>query len=108
MEFEINGVRWNIVFAPSYSDRLKRSDGSKTVGVAFLDETTIYLSNRLRGAFLRRVLAHELVHSFCLSYSIFMNIDEEEHLADWVATYGTELVYLLDDLMTSINRAKTA
>lgn len=108
MGFEINDVKWNIAFVPPQSDRLTRSDGSKTVGVAFLDETTIYLSSCLRGTFLRRVLAHELVHSFCLSYSIFMNIDEEEHLADWVATYGAELVYLLDDLMTSINRAKTA
>lgn len=105
MEFEINGVKWNIVFVSSCSDRLKRSDGSKTVGVAFLDETTIYLSNRLRGAFLRRVTAHELVHAFCLSYSIFMNIDEEERLADWVATYGTELVYLLDNLMAILKEA---
>lgn len=108
MEFEINGVKWNIVFVPSYSDRLKRSDGSKTVGVAFLEETTIYLSNRLKGAFLRRVTAHELVHAFCLSYSIFMSIDEEERLADWVATYGSELVYLLDDLMLVLSKTKTA
>lgn len=104
MEFEINGVKWNIVFVPSYSDRLKRSDGSKTVGVAFLEETTIYLSNCLKGAFLRRVMAHELVHAFCLSYSVFMSIDEEERLADWVATYGSELVYLLDDLIEILNR----
>lgn len=104
MKFEINGVKWNIVFVPPQSNRLTRSDGSKTVGVAFLDETTIYLSNRLRGAFMRRVTAHELCHAFCLSYSIFMSIDEEERLADWVATYGTELVYLLDDLMVALKK----
>lgn len=104
MEFEINGVKWNIVFVPPQSYRLMRSDGSKTVGVAFLDETTIYLSNCLKGAFLRRVTAHELVHAFCLSYSVFMSIDEEERLADWVATYGTELVYLLDDLMVALKK----
>lgn len=108
MEFEINGIKWNIIFVSPYDDRLMRSDGSKTVGVAFLDETTIYLSNRLRGAFLRRVTAHELVHAFCLSYSIFMSIDEEERLADWVATYGTELVYLLDDLMCAMKKAYIA
>lgn len=104
MEFEINGVKWNIVFVTSCSDRLKRSDGSKTVGVAFLEETTIYLSECLKGAFLRRVMAHELVHAFCLSYSIFISIDEEERLADWVATYGTELIYLLDDLLEVLKR----
>lgn len=108
MEFEINGIKWNIVFISPQSDRLKRSDGSKTVGVAFLDENTIYISKLVHGAFLKRVLAHELVHAFCLSYSIFMSIDEEERLADWVATYGTELVYLLDDLMCVIKKAHIA
>lgn len=105
MEFEINGVKWNIVFVPPQSNRLTRSDGSKTVGVAFLEETTIYISKTAHGAFLRRILAHELVHAFCLSYSIFMSVDEEERLADWVATYGTELMYLLDDLLQILERA---
>lgn len=104
MKFEINGVEWKIVFVPSWSDRLKRSDGSKTVGVAFLEENTIYISNCLKGAFLKRVVAHELCHALCMSYDIRMSIDEEERLADWVATYGTELVYLLDDLIMILER----
>lgn len=99
MGFEINGVKWDVVFVPPQSDRLKRSDGSRTVGVTFLEENTIYLSKCLKGAYMRRVVAHELVHAFCMTYNIHMSIDEEERLADWVATYGTELVYLLDDLM---------
>lgn len=108
MEFKINSIKWNIEFVSPHSDRLTRSDGSRTVGVAFLDENTIYISKTAHGAFLRRILAHELVHAFCLSYSIFMSIDEEERLADWVATYGTELVYLLDDLMGVISKTKIA
>lgn len=104
MEFKINGVEWNIVFVSPQSDRLKRSDGSRTVGVAFLDENTIYIAKTVRGAFLKQVLAHELVHAFCLSYSLYMDIEEEEKLADWVATYGTELVYLLDDLLEILKR----
>lgn len=108
MEFEINERKWNIVFVSPWSDRLTRSDGTRTVGVAFLDENTIYISKTAHGAFLRRILAHELVHAFCLSYSIFMSIDEEERLADWVATYGTELVYLLDDLMGTLKKAYIA
>lgn len=108
MEFEINGRKWDIVFVSPWSDRLERSDGSRTVGVAFLGESTIYIAKTAHGSFLRRILAHELVHAFCLSYSIFMSIEEEERLADWVATYGAELVYLLDDLMTVMNRVKIA
>lgn len=108
MEFEINGVKWNIEFVQPWSDRLTRSDGSRTVGVAFLNENTIYIAKTAHGAFLRRILSHELVHAFCLSYSIFISIDEEERLADWVATYGTELVYLLDDLMETLKKAYIA
>lgn len=104
MNFEINGVKWDIVFVPPQSDRLKRSDGSRTVGVTFLEENTIYIAKCLKGAFLKRVVAHELVHAFCLSYLIYLNIDEEERLADWVATYGTELVYILDDLIRILER----
>jgi hypothetical protein len=67
-----------------------------------MPKRAVFLSNKLRGAFLRKVLAHELVHCFMFSYSIHIPIEEEEYIADWVATYGTDLIYLLDDLMRGI------
>jgi hypothetical protein len=33
-----------------------------------------------------------------------MPIEQEEYLADFIATYGTELIYLLDDLMSVVIR----
>lgn len=104
MEFKINGVKWNIVFVSPYDDRLTRSDGSRTVGMTDGNKNIVCISNRLRGAYLRRVLTHEITHCFCFSFSIHMSIDEEERLADWIATYGTELVYLLDDLMVVLGK----
>lgn len=105
--FEINGIEWKIEFVMPWSTVLMRSDGSKTVGVTDRNKNTIYLSKTLRGAFMRRVVAHELCHAFCMSYDVYMPIDEEERLADWISLYGTELVYLLDDLM-SVLRKRTA
>ncbi len=102
--FEINRVKWNIEFVPVTSPFLTRSDGSQSVGVTDANTATVYLSNRLKGAFLRRVVAHELCHTFCFSYSIHMPMEQEEYLADWVSLYGTDLIYLLDDLMGSLNR----
>lgn len=99
MEFEINGRKWKILFVSPYDDRLKRSDGSRTVGMTDGNKNIVCISNRLRGAFLRKVVAHELTHCFIFSFDLDMSIEEEERLADWIATYGTELVYLLDDLM---------
>lgn len=104
MEFEINGRKWNIIFVSPYDDRLMRSDGSRTVGMTDGNKNIVCISNRLRGAFLRRVVAHELCHSFVISFDIYMPLEEEERLADWIATYGTELVYLLDDLMLALKK----
>ena len=100
--FEINGVLWKIKFENPNSEQLKRSDGSRTVGVTDFNEKTVFLSNLLVGAFLKRVMAHELCHCFCFSYDIHLDIDEEERMADFIATYGEELLYLLDDIMREI------
>lgn len=100
--FVINGIEWNIVCVNSNSSYLMRSDGSITVAVTDWNDKCVYMSNVLRGGFLRRVMAHELCHCFCFSYDVYMPIEEEERLADWISLYGTELVYLLDDLMATV------
>lgn len=100
--FEINGIVWEIIYVNPFSNDLRRSDGTLTVGVTDMPKRVVFLSNRLKGAFLRKVLAHELVHCFMFSYDIHIPIEEEEFIADWVATYGTDLIYLLDDLMRNI------
>lgn len=106
--FVINGYEWNIVFVNPSSDNLRRSDGSITVGVTDFNTKCVYLSNLLKGAFLRKVMAHELTHCFCFSYGIEMDIEEEEFMADWISLYGTDLVYLLDDLMQTMKKAYIA
>lgn len=102
--FEINGIDWKIEWCSPTDDNLRRSDGSLTVGMTDNNTKTIYLSDRLSGEFPRKVCAHELVHAFCMSYGVYMNIEEEEFMADWVSIYGEELVYLLDDIMRGILR----
>lgn len=97
--FEINGYTWRLVFVNNNSEKLMRSDGSITVGMTDWSDGCVYLSDKLHGSFLRRVLAHELCHCFCFSYDVIMPIEEEEYLANWISLYGSELVYLLDDLM---------
>ena len=103
--FIINSITWSIKFVEPYSDYLRRSDGSLTVGVTDFPKRTVYLSELLKGAFLRKVMAHELTHCFCFSYNIVLDIDEEERMADFIATYGEELIYLLDDIMSNIKYA---
>ena len=103
--FIINGIQWNIVFVEQYDYNLRRSDGSITVGVTDFPQRTVFLSNLLKGAFLRKVMAHELCHCFCFSYDLTFDIEEEERMADFMATYGEELIFLLDDVMRNIRYA---
>ena len=102
MSFRINGIEWNIVWVHSSSANLRRSDGTITVGVTDFGTKCVYLSRALHGEFLKKVMAHELCHCFCFSYNIVMSVDEEERLADWIATYGEDLIYLLDDIMRTM------
>ena len=102
--FEINGIDWEIEWCSPTDDNLRRSDGSLTFGETDNRTKCIYLSDRLSGEFLRKVTAHELVHCFCFSYGVLMDIEQEEFMADWISRYGEELVYLLDDIMRGILR----
>lgn len=106
--FRINGIEWEIIYVNPFSDDLRRSDGTLTVGVTDMQKRSVFLSNRLAGAFLRKVLAHELVHCFMFSYFINIPIDQEEFIADWISVYGEELIYLLDDLMQTMKKAYIA
>lgn len=98
-DFVINGIRWNIQYVNSDNHKLIRSDGSRTVGMTDWNTCTVYLDHNLRGAYLERVLCHELCHCICFSYGIHMSIRQEELLADWVSLYGREVVELLDELL---------
>ena len=57
--FTINGIKWNIVFVPPNSKELLRSDKTRTVGVTDWNKRTVFLSDRLKGGFLRKVANYE-------------------------------------------------
>ena len=97
--FTINGRDWDIVFVPPQSKHLMRSDGSVTVGVTDGNYDTVFVADNVSDSFLRKILCHELCHCFCMSYNVVIPIEQEELIADWIANYGADLIYLLDDLM---------
>jgi len=101
----INGQRWRIYNVSPTSMRLVRPDGTRTIGMTDGSSRTIYLANSLRGRMRDKVMAHELVHAFNFSYGIYMDIDQEEFMADWVSRYGRELIYILDNIMSQVKRA---
>lgn len=98
LKFELNGIQWQIVWVDNKNSLLSRTDGSMSVGVTDMNTHCIYLAKSLHGAFWRKVLIHELCHCVCMSYDIYMPIEQEEMLCDFVATYGDQVFDIVDIL----------
>ena len=98
LNFELNGIQWQIVWVDNKNSLLSRTDGSMSVGVTDMNTHCIYLAKSLHGAFLRKVIIHELCHCVCMSYNIYMPIEQEEMLCDFVATYGDQVFEIVDIL----------
>lgn len=108
MEFTINGVKWGVQFVRGTDNRLRRSDGVLTLGVTDWNDKMIYLSDALHGDLLERVLCHELTHTVCFSWGIYLPIEYEEWLCNFMADHGKEIIYLLDKLLQSMERRRFA
>ena len=67
-EFYMNGLRWRVRFTYPTDRVLVDRTGALTIGVTDPQSMTIYLSNKLRGEFLTRVVLHELSHAMMYSY----------------------------------------
>lgn len=102
--FTINGYQWEIVFCNPNSENLRRSDGSRTVGMTDWSDKCVYLSDMLQGGFLRKVFIHEVCHAAVFSYGIELDIMQEEFLCDFVATYGDEIFEVVDDMFAVLKK----
>ena len=104
MNFVVNGIEWNLILVEPYSDNLKRSDNTITLGVTDNNAKTIYINNRLSDAMFDKVLCHELCHVASFSYNLHIDIQTEEIIADFLSTYGREIFDIADDLLRRFMR----
>lgn len=80
----INGVEWSVKLVSPLHTKLYRRNGSRSVGVCDNYTKTIYIRQDLNRRMIQKVLVHELVHAILFSYSIKMDLDTEEHLANLI------------------------
>lgn len=92
MKIIINNIPWKIKVIPASSEDLRRYNGTMTIGMTDANTNTIYISKDLKGQIIYDVLCHELVHAYCFSYNIFMDIEDEEHMAQFISEFGKEIV----------------
>ena len=86
--FNINGENWKIFLVSNNHPALLRSDGSSTIGSCDDNTKSIYILEDLNDEYLKRVLCHEITHACMFSYDIMLTAEQEEMLADLLATYG--------------------
>lgn len=104
MKFMMNGIEWNVYKVPAYSDMLRRSDNSYTVGMCDFPKRSIFLCDKLSGQFLRKVFIHEVCHSAVFSYGLELDAMQEEFLCDFIATYGDEIFEVVDDMFAVLKK----
>lgn len=102
--FVVNSHFWKIEICENFCEKLMRSDGTFSVGVTELDSRTIFIAKSVKGRFFEKVLCHELCHVFCMEYGYVLPIETEEIVAGFVATYGRNVIELLDNLLGNIQK----
>ena len=108
-EFYMNGLRWRVRFTYPTDRVLVDRTGTLTIGVTDSATMTIYLSNKLRGEFLTRVVLHELSHAMMYSYHYLDEIhryckkrywvDMEELIANLIANQAKEIFQRAYDIV---------
>lgn len=53
---------------------------------------------------LRKVLCHEIVHAAMFSYGVYLSIEQEEVIADIIATYGKEIVNITNKVFKKLQQ----
>lgn len=104
MKFTVNGESWSIVFVMPDDSILVRSDGSLAYAVTDDTYRTVFISQGISGAFLDKVICHELCHVHSFAYNLDIPIDVEEQIADFLATYGRNVFRIADELFRMIRK----
>lgn len=102
MIFQINNEWWRVVLVPQYHWKLFRSNGSLTIGACDDIDKTIYINENLNGSLLRKVLCHEITHAAMFSYDVNLSLEQEELLADLIATYGDEIIAVTNKIFKKL------
>ena len=98
----INGISWKLKVVHPWDTMLIREDGVSTLGMCDRQTKTIYLAENLEGRMLKKVICHELVHAAMFSYNIYLSLDQEEVIADIIATYGDEIINITNKVFRKL------
>ena len=103
--FNINGEGWKIIAVDPQDPQLKRRDGGYTIGMCDDNLKCIFVATGLSMVLLKKVLCHEIVHAAMFSYNVDLTLEQEELVADLIATYGEEIIEITNQMFKKIRGA---
>ena len=96
---------WKILAVSPNDQRLRRTDGGYTIGVCDDNLKCIFVATGLSMVLLKKVLCHEIVHAAMFSYNVDLTLEQEELVADLIATYGEEIIEITNQMFKKIKGA---
>lgn len=100
--FQVNQQKWDVRIVHPTHFKLRRSDGSFSIGVCDDNDKVIYMSGAINGILFREVLCHEITHAVLFSYNISLSYNQEEIVANVLAKYGKEIVNITNKVYYKI------
>lgn len=97
--FKINGYVWRVYLVSPDHPELRRSDGEQALGACDSDKLSIYINDTLGPIKMKKVLCHEIAHALIFSYGVELDLQQEELLADFMATFGHEIIHTTDTII---------
>ena len=102
----INGEEWRVLLVSPSHPSLVRRDGVITLGCCDDLNKTIYINEATNDFYLKKVLCHELTHAAMFSYNIDLTYEQEEIVADLIATYGQEIINMTNIIFKRLKDQK--
>lgn len=103
----INGEVWRVLLVSPNHHQLWREDEKRyAIGVCDDDLKTIYIKDGLPDSYFKKVLAHELTHAAMFSYNVKLTTEQEELVADLIATYGQEIINKTNKIFLRLKQKK--
>lgn len=102
----INNEDWRILIVSSNHPALQRLNKTFSLGCCDDSMKTIYIVEGLNDFYFKEVLSHELVHACMYSYNVNLDDHQEEILADLIATYGQEIIFISNSIFNRLQKCR--
>lgn len=106
--FMVNGDRWRIERVSADSTYLIDRTDTRTVATTDPATMTVYISDRLHGSMMARVLIHEIGHCVMVSFGLIEELRAMVYPSQWVEAEEWVCNFLADYGMTAFMIASRA